>query len=52
VVRTLTENGFTNIKALLGGFQAWEEAGFPTEPKEAPAGRAVKAKMKRAARKG
>ncbi|HWQ33018.1 MAG TPA: hypothetical protein VNQ79_09185 [Blastocatellia bacterium] len=52
MVRTLTENGFTNAKALLGGFHAWEEAGFPTEPKDAPAGGAGKAKVKRPTRKG
>jgi rhodanese-related sulfurtransferase len=34
MVWTLRENGFKNAKALLGGFEAWEKAGYPVEPKE------------------
>ncbi len=33
VARTLKEAGFKNAKALLGGWHAWEQAGYPTEPK-------------------
>jgi rhodanese-related sulfurtransferase len=25
------EQGFTNVKALLGGFAAWQKAGLPVE---------------------
>ena len=31
---TLRENGFNKVKALIGGFDAWEKAGYPVEPKE------------------
>jgi len=33
VARILMDKGFKNVKALLGGFSAWVEAGYPTEPK-------------------
>jgi rhodanese-related sulfurtransferase len=33
MVWTLQENGFGKSKALLGGFDAWEKAGYPVEPK-------------------
>jgi rhodanese-related sulfurtransferase len=29
----LRENGFRKVKALIGGFDAWEKAGYPVEPK-------------------
>jgi 3-mercaptopyruvate sulfurtransferase SseA len=29
----LRDIGFTNTRALLGGFDAWERAGYPIEPK-------------------
>jgi len=32
VARFLNEHGYT-AKALKGGFDAWKEAGYPTEPK-------------------
>ena len=32
--RTLKEMGFTNVKILDGGTQAWKEAGLPVEPAE------------------
>lgn len=28
----LLQSGYTNVEALLGGFQAWTEAGYPVEP--------------------
>ncbi|HRJ57696.1 MAG TPA: rhodanese-like domain-containing protein [Anaerolineales bacterium] len=28
----LLENGFTNVTPMLGGFAAWIDAGYPTEP--------------------
>jgi len=31
---TLRDNGFKNVRALTGGFDAWEKAGYPVEPKE------------------
>jgi 3-mercaptopyruvate sulfurtransferase SseA len=31
---TLREEGFKKAKALLGGFDAWEKAGYPVEPKK------------------
>jgi 3-mercaptopyruvate sulfurtransferase SseA len=34
VARTLAENGFSQAKALVGGFAAWEAAGYPLEPKK------------------
>jgi rhodanese-related sulfurtransferase len=30
----LQQNGFRKVKALLGGFDAWEKAGYPLEPKD------------------
>jgi rhodanese-related sulfurtransferase len=30
----LRQNGFRKVKALLGGFDAWEKAGYPVEPKD------------------
>jgi len=34
VAQTLMENGWKNVHPLYGGFDAWNEAGFPVEPKE------------------
>jgi rhodanese-related sulfurtransferase len=31
VAQELIANGFTNAKALLGGFAAWQRAGLPLE---------------------
>lgn len=33
----LRERGFTEAYALLDGFDAWQTAGFPVEPKVSPA---------------
>jgi rhodanese-related sulfurtransferase len=33
VARILIEKGFTKVYALKGGWNAWEKAGYPTEPK-------------------
>jgi 3-mercaptopyruvate sulfurtransferase SseA len=33
VARTLQQHGWTNVRPLLGGFDAWRNAGYPTEPK-------------------
>jgi rhodanese-related sulfurtransferase len=30
---TLRENGFQKVRPLIGGFDAWEKAGYPVEPK-------------------
>lgn len=32
-IETLKKAGFKNVKALWGGWHAWIEAGYPTEPK-------------------
>ena len=32
VAQTLRERGFTNARALEGGYAAWKEAGLPLEP--------------------
>ncbi|HBH87668.1 MAG TPA: hypothetical protein DDY17_08740 [Syntrophaceae bacterium] len=29
----LLDKGFKNVSALKGGFHAWKDAGYPTEPK-------------------
>ncbi|HXQ73829.1 MAG TPA: rhodanese-like domain-containing protein [Pyrinomonadaceae bacterium] len=34
VAQTLMENGWKNVHPLYGGFDAWNEAGLPVEPKE------------------
>ncbi len=53
VARILTDHGFTRVKALLGGFEAWARAGFPVEPKNAAAVRTSgKVKGKTTKRKG
>lgn len=44
VTKILTDSGFRNVKALLGGFEAWAKAGFPVEPKNAAAGSQPKGK--------
>ncbi|MFN0120126.1 MAG: rhodanese-like domain-containing protein [Blastocatellia bacterium] len=36
MAQTLTEKGFKNAKALIGGFNAWSAAGFPVEARNAP----------------
>ena len=28
----LLRNGYTNVSPLLGGFDAWIDAGYPVEP--------------------
>jgi rhodanese-related sulfurtransferase len=33
VAETLEEHGFKNVYALIGGFDAWKDAGMPLEPK-------------------
>ena len=30
----LLKMGYTQVRSLAGGFKAWKEAGYPTEPKE------------------
>jgi rhodanese-related sulfurtransferase len=34
VARTLIKAGRARVCALEGGFEAWEEGGFPTQPIE------------------
>jgi rhodanese-related sulfurtransferase len=29
-------NGYSKVNPILGGFAAWIEAGYPTEPEEIP----------------
>jgi 3-mercaptopyruvate sulfurtransferase SseA len=33
VAQTLLERGWTNVRPLVGGFDAWRAAGYPTETK-------------------
>jgi len=33
VALTLEEHGFENTHPLIGGFDAWKEAGLPVEPR-------------------
>jgi 3-mercaptopyruvate sulfurtransferase SseA len=33
VAQTLLHNGWTNVRPLLGGFDAWVKGGMPTESK-------------------
>jgi rhodanese-related sulfurtransferase len=33
VAQALSEHGFVDIHALSGGFDAWQQAGYPLEPK-------------------
>jgi rhodanese-related sulfurtransferase len=33
VAQTLAENGFRNVHALYGGFDAWVKEGYPLEAK-------------------
>jgi len=30
------KQGFKNVHPLYGGFDAWEKAGYPVDPKPAP----------------
>jgi rhodanese-related sulfurtransferase len=30
----LLDNGFTNVMTLLGGFEAWIQAGYPVEQQQ------------------
>lgn len=32
IAQTLQERGYTNVRALEGGYAAWQDAGLPTEP--------------------
>jgi rhodanese-related sulfurtransferase len=33
VAQVLIENGWKNVRALSGGFDAWKDANLPLEPK-------------------
>jgi rhodanese-related sulfurtransferase len=33
VAQRLLEQGWKNVHPLYGGFEAWEKAGLPVEPK-------------------
>ena len=33
MARTLRDHGWMNVRPLLGGFEAWRKAGYPTEAK-------------------
>jgi rhodanese-related sulfurtransferase len=37
LAQTLQQHGYKNVWALQGGFQAWQNAGFPVETKRAAA---------------
>jgi hypothetical protein len=38
VARILLQHGWTNVRPLLGGFEAWRKSGYPTEAKSAREG--------------
>ncbi|HEY6211885.1 MAG TPA: hypothetical protein VIW45_06350 [Vicinamibacterales bacterium] len=31
MAQTLMQHGWTNVRPLLGGFDAWRKAGYPTD---------------------
>ncbi len=33
MAQALLDNGWPHVRPLLGGFDAWLDEGFPTEPK-------------------
>jgi rhodanese-related sulfurtransferase len=33
VAQVLLERGWSDVHALHGGFDAWQQAGYPVEPK-------------------
>jgi 3-mercaptopyruvate sulfurtransferase SseA len=33
VAQTLLRHGWTNVRPLIGGFDAWRNTGYPTEAK-------------------
>jgi rhodanese-related sulfurtransferase len=33
VAQDLAEHGYKNVHPLFGGFEAWEKAGLPLDPK-------------------
>ena len=35
MAQTLVQRGWTNVRPLLGGFDAWRKAGYATEAKAA-----------------
>jgi 3-mercaptopyruvate sulfurtransferase SseA len=37
VAQQLASNGFDRVKIILGGWNAWHSAGYPTEAQAAPA---------------
>ncbi|HZM90605.1 MAG TPA: hypothetical protein VFF31_29060 [Blastocatellia bacterium] len=41
MAQKLLDHGFKNVHALYGGFDAWQKAGYPVEPKEASAKKKV-----------
>jgi len=34
VAQIMLDHGFKNVKALIGGYDKWEAAGYPLEPKD------------------
>jgi len=36
VAQELADRGFTDVHPLVGGFDAWLDAGYPVEPKGVP----------------
>jgi 3-mercaptopyruvate sulfurtransferase SseA len=34
VAQTLLDAGWTDVRPLKGGFDAWRQAGYPLEPKQ------------------
>jgi 3-mercaptopyruvate sulfurtransferase SseA len=44
VAQTLLDAGSTDVRALLGGFDAWRMAGYPLEAKTNEASKSVSSK--------
>jgi 3-mercaptopyruvate sulfurtransferase SseA len=44
VARTLLDAGWTDVRALVGGFDAWRAAGYPLQPKSNGASRPARPK--------
>jgi 3-mercaptopyruvate sulfurtransferase SseA len=36
VAQTLLQRGWTNVHPLIGGFDAWQNAGYPLEARTQP----------------
>jgi rhodanese-related sulfurtransferase len=35
VARALLDRGYRNVHPIIGGFNLWQQQGYPTQPKQA-----------------